>query len=129
GSKTDLDKARATLDVNKAQLSAARAQKDASEGARDSAAAALHTAEIQLGYTDVRSPISGQIGRTLVTEGNLVGQDGPTLLTTVIRVDELYAYFDAPERDLLEYMRDAEKDGLPVPPADPTPLYVPSPGP
>jgi multidrug efflux pump subunit AcrA (membrane-fusion protein) len=126
GSKTDLDKAKATLDVNRAQLAAAEAAAEADEAARASSAAALRTAEIQLGYTDVRAPISGQIGRTVVTEGNLVGQSDPTLLTTIIRVDELYVYFDVPERDLLEYMRDAEKypKEVPVPPAAPIPLDV-----
>lgn len=128
GSQTDLDKAKATLDVDKAQLAAAQASQEADEAARNSAAAALRTAEIQLGYTDVRAPISGQIGRTVVTEGNLVGQSDPTLLTTIIRVDELYAYFDVPERDLLEYMRDAERYGLPVPPAQTIPIGVRVPG-
>ncbi len=102
---SEIDKARATVDINTAQLAVAQASKDA-------AAAALQTANIQLGYTDVKSPISGRISRTLVTKGNLVGQDMPTLLTTIVSVDPLYVYFDAPERDLLEYQRALRAGGL-----------------
>ncbi len=114
-SKTDLDKAQAQVDVNKAQLAAAKATKEAQEAARDSAHAALHSTEIQLGYTDIRSQISGRISRTLITDGNLVGQTDPTLLTTIVRVDELYVYFDVPEPDLLAYQKAMIKSLLPDP--------------
>ncbi|HVL13703.1 MAG TPA: efflux RND transporter periplasmic adaptor subunit, partial [Gemmata sp.] len=129
GSKTDVDRAQATLEVNAAQRDAAKAELRASESARESAASALHSTEIQLGYTDVHAPISGQIGRTAVDVGNLVGQSDPTLLTTIIRVDRLYAYFDVPERDLLQYMRDAGRLKLPHPPNDTIPVEVRVPGP
>jgi multidrug efflux system membrane fusion protein len=98
GSKTDLDKAEATLDVNTAQRSAAEASVDAAE-------ATLRTARIQLGYTRISAAIGGRISRTRVTVGNLVGQTEPTLLTTIVRMDELYVEFDAPEVDLVEYQR------------------------
>jgi RND family efflux transporter MFP subunit len=94
--QSEIDKAKATVDVNRAQLAVAQANKE-------SAAASLQTATIQLSYTDIRSPIAGRISRTLVTKGNLVGQDQPTLLTTIRSVDPLFVYFDAPERDLLRY--------------------------
>jgi RND family efflux transporter MFP subunit len=107
--QSEIDKARATVEVNVAQLAVAQATKDA-------AAAALQTASIQLGYTDIRSPIAGRISRTLITKGNLVGQDQPTLLTTIVSTDPLYVYFDAPERDLLNYYRmDSEKGGSGAP--------------
>jgi RND family efflux transporter MFP subunit len=67
--------------------------------------AALEAARLQLGYTEVRSPIAGQISRTLVTRGNLVGQNQDTVLTSIVSMDPLYVYFDAPERDLVEYQR------------------------
>jgi multidrug efflux system membrane fusion protein len=102
---SDLDKAKATLEVNKAQLAVADATKD-------SAAAALQTANIQLGYTDIKAPIAGRINRTMVTRGNLVGQDTPTMLTTILSVDPLFVYFDAPERDLIEYQRSLRGDGV-----------------
>ena len=124
GSKTDVDRAKATLAVNTAQRDAAKAQHLAAGASRNSAASALRTAEIQLGYTDIHAPISGVIGRRAVDVGNLVGQDEPTLLTTIIRMDPLHVFFDVPERDLLQYIRDAQRLGLPHPPNDTVPVDV-----
>jgi membrane fusion protein, multidrug efflux system len=104
--QSELDKARATVDVNQAQLAVAQAALEAAE-------AALHTANIQLGYTDIKAPISGRISRTLVTAGNLVGQDQPTLLTTIVKMDPIYVYFDAPERDLIKYQQTRRGKGGP----------------
>ena len=104
--QSEIDKARAMVEVNAAQLAVAQAT-------RDSAAAALQTANIQLGYTEIRAPISGRISRTLITKGNLVGQDQPTLLTTIVSVDPLHVYFDAPERDLLKYQPTMRAKGVP----------------
>jgi RND family efflux transporter MFP subunit len=98
GAKTDLDKATAQLEVNKAEKAAAEASRDAAE-------ASLRTSRIQLGYTKISAEIAGRISQTRVTKGNLVGQTEPTLLTTIVRMDELYVYFDAPEGDLVEYQR------------------------
>jgi RND family efflux transporter MFP subunit len=106
--QTDVDKAKATLGVNVAQLGAAEASKDA-------AASALHTTEILLGYTDIRAPIDGRISRTHVDQGNLVGQAETTLLTTIVRVDELYVYFDVPEPDLMAYQQALRNKRLPDP--------------
>ncbi len=128
GSKNDLDKAKASLNVNQAELAASKALLLAMEANRDSAASALHTTEIQLGYTDVRAQLSGQIGSTLVTEGNLVGQSEQTLLTGIIRNDALHVYFDLPEQDMLEYLRDAEKYKLPTPPQQNIPMSIRVPG-
>jgi len=109
--QSDIDKARSTVDVNQAQLGVAQAALDAS-------AAALHTAEIQLGYTDIRAPIAGRISRTLVTKGNLVGQDQPTLLTTIVSMDPVYVYFDAPERDLMKYQQTRRAKTAPEAPVE-----------
>jgi RND family efflux transporter MFP subunit len=112
-SQSELDKATATLDSNKAQLDVATANKAAAE-------AALQSAELELGYTDIRAPIAGRISRTLVTRGNLVGQMEATLLTTIVSLDPLYVYFDAPEADLVSYQRQLQgvspgaAGGLPV---------------
>ncbi len=69
--------------------------------------ASLEARQLERSFTEITSPIVGQIGRALITPGNLVGQNGDTLLTTVVRMDPLYIYFDAPERDLVEYQRSA----------------------
>jgi multidrug efflux system membrane fusion protein len=67
--------------------------------------AALDTSNIQKGYTEIKAPISGQISRTMVTRGNLVGQNENTLLTSIVNMEELHVYFDVPERDLVDFQR------------------------
>jgi RND family efflux transporter MFP subunit len=96
-SKTEQDKAQAAYDVRVAS-------RDAAMAARDAALAARKTAEIQVSYTDIKATIGGRISRTLVHEGNLIQAD-TTLLTTIVAVDWLYVYFDAPEADLIAYQR------------------------
>lgn len=63
---------------------------DAAEAAATAARAQLETARINLGYTQVTAPISGRIGRELVTEGALVGQGQPTHLATIQQTDPMY---------------------------------------
>ncbi len=74
------------------------------------AEAAVRRAELDLRWTKVRAPISGRIGRELVTKGNLVngGSAGGTLLTTIVSLDPIYLYFTADEQALLRYIRLAE---------------------
>src|SRR5882724_2639574 len=66
------------------------------------AQAALDQAEINLGYTEIRSPIDGRIGLVTFTEGNLV-QPSSGRLATIVRQDPLYVLFQASERDVLEF--------------------------
>ena len=108
GAKTEFDKATAQLDVNKAEKAAAEASRDAAE-------AALHTARIQLSYTRILAEIDGRISETRVTKGNLIGVTEPTLLTTIVRMDELYVYFDAPEGDLVEFQKAMKTSQVPDP--------------
>ena len=65
-------------------------------------------ARLDVEFTEVRAPISGRVSRRLVTEGNLinggVGTQG-TLLTSIVSLDPVYAYFDADERSYLKYAR------------------------
>jgi len=51
-------------------------------------------------FTQIESPIDGQVSRYYLTLGNLVNQD-QTLLTTIVSLDPMYAYFDMDERTLL----------------------------
>ena len=62
------------------------------------AQAALQLAKLNLGYTQVRAPVTGRVGRLEVTVGNLVAA-GPTapVLTTLVSVSPIYASFDADE--------------------------------
>jgi len=66
------------------------------------AQARVDTAKLDLSYTDIRSPIDGRVSRNFVDVGNLVGAQERTLLTTVVKMDELYCYFNVPERVVLE---------------------------
>jgi multidrug efflux system membrane fusion protein len=72
-----------------------------------SAEAAVQAARLNLEFTELRSPINGQIGRELMTVGNLVKAD-TTLLTTIVSIHPVYVYIDADERAVLKYRRLAE---------------------
>jgi len=66
--------------------------------------AAVDRARLDVEYTKVVAPISGRISRYVVTTGNLVqagDQGGGTLLTTIVSVDPMYAYFDVDEQTVL----------------------------
>jgi len=67
-----------------------------------SSKAALQTAALNLGYATVTSPISGRIGRALVTEGALVGQSDVTQLATVQQLDPIYVNLTQSSNDLLQ---------------------------
>ena len=67
--------------------------------------AAVQTAQINLGYASVTSPISGRIGRALVTEGALVGQGEATQLATVQQINPMYVNFTQSTTDVLKLRR------------------------
>lgn len=71
------------------------------------AEAELQTARLNLGYTQVRAPISGRVGRREVTAGNLVAAGpGAPVLTTLVSVDPIYASFDADEQVVARVLAD-----------------------
>lgn len=72
------------------------------------AKAAVRTAEISLGYASVTSPISGRIGRALVTEGALVGQGEATALAVVQQIDPVYVNFTQSASDVFQLRRAME---------------------
>jgi len=86
-SQQEVDRARADVQQAEAKLLGAKAQ--------------LEQAELDLSYTEVRSPITGLVSRRLVDVGNLVGSGENTLLTTVARLDPMYVYFNVSERLIL----------------------------
>ncbi|MEB0013794.1 efflux RND transporter periplasmic adaptor subunit [Glaciimonas sp. Gout2] len=75
-----------------------------------SAKAARQTASLNLGYATVNSPISGRIGRALVTEGALVGQGEVTQLATVQQIDPIYVNLTQSSTDILK-LQQALKNG------------------
>ncbi|HTR49828.1 MAG TPA: efflux RND transporter periplasmic adaptor subunit [Kofleriaceae bacterium] len=88
-SQQDVDNAAAAVADADAQVHAAEAQ--------------LQEASLNLGYTTIKSPIDGVAGLALVRVGNLVGQDGPTLLTTVSQLDPIRVNFPLSEVDYVKY--------------------------
>ena len=64
--------------------------------------AAVRTAGINLGYATVTAPISGRIGRALVTEGALVGQGEATPLAVIQQIDPVYVNFTQSANDILQ---------------------------
>jgi membrane fusion protein, multidrug efflux system len=72
------------------------------------AKAAVQTAQINLGYASVNAPISGRIGRTLVTEGALVGQGEATPLAIVQQIDPIYVNFTQSTNDVLRLRKAVE---------------------
>jgi membrane fusion protein (multidrug efflux system) len=68
------------------------------------AQALLDQAQINLGYTEIRSPIDGRIGLATFTVGNLV-QPSSGKLATIVSQDPIYVIFQASQRDVLEYKR------------------------
>jgi len=75
--------------------------------AEQSAEAAVYSARLNLEFTEVRAPISGRVGRELITAGNLVKGGGAdaTLLTFIVSTDPVYVYVDVDERSALKYRR------------------------
>src|SRR5712671_741281 len=89
------------------------AQQEADANLR-AAEAALLSARLNLGYTQVRAPVSGRVGRLEITVGNLVAAGpGAPVLTTLVSVNPIYASFDADERVVLRALKDLTQ-GIPV---------------
>lgn len=101
--QTDLDNWIYQRDSAGANLISARARRD--------------LAKLDLGYTEIKAPFDGRIGRKLVDTGNLVGAGEPTVLAVIYKVDPIYAYFSISDTDLAimekahgpDWWRDAEK--------------------
>jgi membrane fusion protein, multidrug efflux system len=99
-------------DLGAARVVSRQELEDAEASARDAddqvkaAGAQLRQAELNVSYTEIRSPVTGIAGLAQVRVGNLVGQDGPTLLTTVSEVDPIRVNFPMSE---IDYVKAAER--------------------
>src|SRR6202045_1264811 len=80
---------------------AAIANQRSLEAQVQAAEAQVKSSKINLDYTDIRSPIDGKIGRTAVTEGNVVSP-GSGVLTTIVSQDPMYVTFPVSVRQRLE---------------------------
>lgn len=72
------------------------------------AKAALQTASLNLGYTKVTAPISGRIGKSLVTEGALLSATEATKLATIQQLDSVYVDFTQSTTEILRFRRSFE---------------------
>ena len=111
--RLDLDMERAKKLIGSKQLS--QEQYDLVAGDRAEAEAAvsvaeanLHTAQLNLNFTKVKAPLAGQISRTQLDPGNLVKADD-SILTTLVTLDPIFAYFEVDERTLLMMRRYVEQ--------------------
>jgi len=96
--------------------SRSKAKREA-QAAIEFARASVEMAKLNLEYTHITAPISGRIGRKLISEGNLVNanQGQSTLLTTIVSLDPIYCYFDADERSIFKYQqlaREGKRDDI-----------------
>ena len=89
--------------VSDVQLKAAQAEYEAAKAAVKQAEPAGNNAGISLGWTVVKAPVSGYIGRIPFKTGALVGKGETEALTVLSDVKEVYAYFSMSEKDFLEF--------------------------
>ena len=92
-----------------AQLDQRTAEQGQAKAAVMEAEANLRDAQIQLSYTEIKTPISGRIGRAAVSPGNLIGPDSG-VLATVVKDDPMQVLFSVTQREMLE-ARDSEVTG------------------
>src|SRR3982751_3713275 len=96
-SQQDLDNAVATEEASRASVTSSEAQ--------------LTTAQLDLGYSRVTSPLSGTAGNRLVDVGSFVGSPQPTVLTVVSSLDTVRFDFTISESEYLALARQAKSDG------------------
>jgi membrane fusion protein (multidrug efflux system) len=98
GQQSTVDSSQAAATSGSAQIDSARAQ--------------LETAQINYGYTEITSPLDGQIGATTVNTGNVVGPNSGTL-ATIVAQDPMYVTFAMPVVDALQFRQTTTgPDGL-----------------
>ena len=92
-SAQDLDKARAELGEALAAIQSAEAE--------------IERAKLDVEFARITAPVDGQVGRALITKGNLVqaGFGNDSLLTTIVSVNPIYVYFDVNERSMLGFRK------------------------
>jgi len=114
--QADFDRARrlvSTGAVSRKTYDDAVSARSARQAQVQVAKAAVAAARLDLSYAHITAPISGRVDRVLVTEGNLVsgGAAGAaTLLTTIVSIDPIHAYFDIDEATYLNAVRHARPD-------------------
>ncbi len=88
-----------------------------------SVVAALDLAKLNLSYTRVEAPITGRVSRAKITSGNYVSA-GQSVLTSIVSIDRVYAYFDADEQTYLKYVQLAKEGARPSSRDVKNPVYM-----
>jgi RND family efflux transporter MFP subunit len=96
---------RAAVENTKSALAAARATIENARATIRADEAVVDNARLELGYTTIRSPLTGRMGRAEVRVGSLVGKNEATLLATVSTLDPMYVNFSVSEREALQVWR------------------------
>jgi membrane fusion protein, multidrug efflux system len=102
--KMNVEKVRPLVEkdiVSKYELDAAQYTLQSQVAALDEANASLHNAQTNLGYTTLRSPITGVMGPIPYKIGDLISSTTASALTSLSRIDQVYAYFALSEKQLL----------------------------
>jgi membrane fusion protein (multidrug efflux system) len=89
--------------VSDYQLKAAKAAQEIAQGNVEQAQALVGAAQINLGYTVIKAPVSGYIGRLLKKQGSLVGPTDPEALTQLSDVHDVHVYFSLGETDFINF--------------------------
>jgi membrane fusion protein (multidrug efflux system) len=104
--KVEVDRLQPLVDnkvIAEVQLKTARANYDAAKASLDQALSATNSANITVGYTLIKAPVDGFIGRIPYKTGSLIGKGEAVPLTVVSEVNNVYAYFSMAESDFLAF--------------------------
>lgn len=99
-----LEKSRA---MSRETLEERRAERDSAQAQVEAAQAVLRTAELDLGFTEVRAPMGGRVSDIRVDVGNVIsgGSADSTLLTTIVSLDPIELEIEASESEFMRYTR------------------------
>jgi multidrug efflux system membrane fusion protein len=122
------------VEISQSVLDQRRQQFLSTQAEVHAATATLQQARLNLEYTKITAPISGRIGRKMLSVGNLVNAND-TILTTIVALNPIYFYFDVDERSYIAYARMALQGDRPsgrdnayevrmVVPGDPQPMRI-----
>lgn len=101
----DLRRARAAgIATSREELERLMASRDEADASLSAAKAVQKTAALNLEYTSVKAPFAGRLSRSFIDPGNLVKADD-TVLTSLVSLDPMHAYFDVDERTVLRVRR------------------------
>jgi multidrug efflux system membrane fusion protein len=103
--RAGISAAEATLGQARAAIQAGLAAIENAQAAVRADQAAVESARLQLGYTEIRSPLDGRTGTLLVQPGNLVKANDVPILVTIAQVHPIFVAFSIPE----QYLRDVRK--------------------